>query len=231
MGQPADGKEIAHSRNLRDTAMILNMAERAFDIAGANHELCRLICDSIIQKSKTIHYPSGVAIAFNIRANLLRTEGRYNDAIDLHLDALRIFDSVGDHSINYISCLVNTGTDYFFLQNMDKALYYYNKALPAISKTDYRRITAVSNNIGMIYHAKGKYDKAIGIFMNALPSAMADSSHHAQATLLSSLGISLAAKGKKAESIHYLKQALVHQKLQVCLIIMQPRAIPLQACI
>ncbi len=212
MGQPAGGRGIQHSGNIRDTAIILKMAERAFDIAGSNHEQCRLICDSIIEKSKTTGYPSGVAIAFNIKGNLLRTEGQYNDAIDLHLDALRIFDSVGDHSISYISCLVNTGTDYFFLKNEDKALFYYNKALPAISKTDYRRITAVSNNIGMIYHAKGEYDKAIGIFTKALPSAMADSSHHAQATLLSSLGISLAAKGNKAESIDYLKQALVHQK-------------------
>lgn len=196
----------------KDSTMILLMAEDAFKWSGSDHAKARQLCDSIKQLSNKYNYPVGIAIALDIEGNLLRKEGNYNKAIKLHLHALRMFEETNSKNSHYISCLVNTGTDYFYLQNLQGALHYYMKALPFIQQSDYRRLAAVYNNIGSVYNALGEYNKAIAIYKKAIPTALADTTHHAPATLFSSLGIALAQTGDRNQSITYLLKALTYQK-------------------
>jgi tetratricopeptide (TPR) repeat protein len=76
---------------------------------------------------------------------------------------------VGDRS-GTATTLNNIGSVYDSLGQREKALEFYNQALPIMEEVGDRSSTATTlNNIGMVYNALGQREKALEFFNQALP--------------------------------------------------------------
>ncbi|MES2655125.1 MAG: histidine kinase [Bacteroidota bacterium] len=202
-------KAIKHMPN--DSNKVKALRDLAFGVVLSDREAGKVLTHEITTLSTQIHYAPGLAMAMDLNANMMRTEGLYNEAVDLHLRALRLYDSL-QYEKGYISALVNIGNDYFYLNNKKKALGFYLQALSKLEASDYKKYVSIANNIGNIYTSEGKYKEAIALYLKALPSAHKDSTFVNQSVLYCSIGIAYAELRINDKAIDYLKQAIAYQK-------------------
>lgn len=209
--QPIDSLRKAIEQMPDDSNKVKALRDLTFGMILSDREAGKALTHQITALSTKIHYGPGLAMAMDLNANMLRTEGLYNEAVNLHLGALRLYDSL-QYQKGYISTLVNIGNDYFYLNNKKKALGFYLQALSKLDASDYKRYVSIANNIGNIYTAEGKYKEAIALYLKTLPAAHKDSSFVNQSVLYSSLGIAYAELRINDKAIDYLKQAIAYQK-------------------
>lgn len=195
----------------QDSNKVKAMRDLAFGLVLSDMQAGKALTHEITALSKQIHYGPGLAMAMDLNANMMRTEGLYNEAVDLHLKALHLYDSL-HYQKGYISTLVNIGNDYFYLNNKKKALGFYLQALSKLEASDYKRYVSIANNIGNIYTSQGKFKEAIALYLKTLPAAHKDSSYVNQSVLYSSIGIAYAELRINDKAIEYLKLAIEYQK-------------------
>lgn len=194
-----------------DTLKVKTLREYAFDLSAYDHAKALDVVALIKTLSTQLQFQAGQAMALDIEANINRSEGDYNKAVVLHQQALALLD-IHRNQRYYISILVNLGTDYSYLENLPKAIQFYQQALSLVKPEDPRYIT-IHNNIGNVYSMQGKHNEAIQLYQKVLPQAQTDSSYRAQSSLYSSIGIAYTMLHQSDKAIQYLKQALVFQQL------------------
>ncbi len=209
--QPIDSLQKAIEHLPDDSNKVKALRDLAFGVVLSDRETGKALTHQITALSTKIHYGPGLAMAMDLNANMMRTEGLYNEAVNLHLKALHLYDSL-QYEKGYISTLVNIGNDYFYLNNKKKALGFYLQALSKLDASDYKRYVSIANNIGNIYTSQGKFKEAIALYLKTLPAAHKDSSFVNQSVLYSSIGIAYAELRINDKAIDYLKLAIEYQK-------------------
>ncbi|WP_207680024.1 adenylate/guanylate cyclase domain-containing protein [Desulfonema magnum] len=110
------------------------------------------------EKANALH---NIGVAYKNLSN-------YDNALQYHLNALKIREAAGDKkaiadSLHYI------GVVYDYSNNFDKALEYHFSALKIRKEIGYRKGIANSlHNIGVINHRLNHYTKALKYYLNAL---------------------------------------------------------------
>ncbi len=97
----------------------------------------------------------------NILGVILTMVGDYNDALERHLNAIKIRTELKDSS-GMGASLNNIGLVYEKLSQFDKALLYYKKSLAIKERqNDSDRIAISLNNIGTIHFKTGNYSEGV----------------------------------------------------------------------
>jgi tetratricopeptide (TPR) repeat protein len=106
--------------------------------------------------------------------------------------------------------LNDLGLVYNALGERDRALEFYQQALPIHRTVGNRQMKAVTlNNIGMIYKALGEKDKALEFYQQALPLKRAVGDKQGEAYTLNNIGVLLWHQGERERGLALVEQALV----------------------
>lgn len=115
-----------------------------------------------------INYLHGIAECKNLLGVFDRESSYYEEAIELHYDALTIAKKLKDSNILAYT-LNNLGVAYRRLDENQKAFQYHLEAYKIADIThDQRNLTIAINSIGNIQLSLGNYKEAIGEFNKAL---------------------------------------------------------------
>ena len=107
------------------------------------------------------------------------------------------------------SPLNNIGYVHESLGDKQKALEYFDQALPILRLVGDRRVEAVTlNNMGLVYESLGERQKALEYFNRSLPLRRAVGDRQGEAITLSDIGFSYASSGEYSKATDYYNQAL-----------------------
>ncbi|MBG1267454.1 CHAT domain-containing protein, partial [Nostoc sp. WHI] len=116
--------------------------------------------------------------------------------------------AVGDRT-GEATTLNNIGAVYSALGEKQKALDFYNQALPLIRAVGDRTGEARTlNNIGKVYDDLGEKQKALDFYNQALPLWRAVGDRTGEATTLNNIGAVYSALGEKQKALDFYNQAL-----------------------
>lgn len=118
---------------------------------------------------KSINDLVGISNIYNNIGVVFYDQGDNVKALENYLNSLKFAEQAGD-SLRILSALNNVGSIYNLKPSThDKALSYYQKALPICEKLGLtEELGTVSVNIGYIYFESKDYDKAMEYFNKAL---------------------------------------------------------------
>jgi tetratricopeptide (TPR) repeat protein len=123
-------------------------------------------------------------------------------------ESFALWQSLDDEYGQALS-LNNIGLAYSSLGEKQKALDYYNQALPLTRTVGDRADEAATlNNIGLVYSSLGEKQKALDYYHQALPLAHTLGDHAGEAKMLTNIGAVYSALGKKRKALDYYNQAL-----------------------
>lgn len=96
----------------------------------------------------------------NIGAVYSQKKATYDKAVEYYLKALPLSELLGDHDAIGTTC-VNLGGIYLERENVDSALFYFNRSLVAYRKSSVGNVPFALYNMGKAYTKMGDYPKAI----------------------------------------------------------------------
>ena len=112
---------------------------------------------------------------YHVRSRIEIDLGLYDDAIVSSQIALKEYQTKRD-SINEASVLNIIGVGYYFKDDLENAITYYDKSLQLkqIIGADYRQLSITTFNIGIIYEALADYENAIDYYKRAIDYELKD---------------------------------------------------------
>ncbi len=207
---------VTHSQGETQLGIsLLSQAEAAFRESGDINNLCITLvrragayrqsgnyalalddAEEVIQLTQNEHKKSlqdSFAAAQRVKGLILYRLGKASEAVPWLESALNLFSSLEDN--NYYIPVLETelGMVYRALGNDDNALKYYNSALKVWETTGNLAWQAsLLNNLGVLNHFRGAYEKAFTTLEKALECARRSGYIRTQALILCSLGDLLA---------------------------------------
>ncbi|MGB3760944.1 MAG: CHAT domain-containing tetratricopeptide repeat protein, partial [Rivularia sp. (in: cyanobacteria)] len=122
--------------------------------------------------------------------------------------ALFLWEKLGNKKWQGIT-LVSIGRIYSDLADKQKALQYYNQALPILRAVEDRGAEAITlNNIGGIYDSLGENQKALQYYNQALTLRRAVEDRRGEATTLNNIAYVYDSLGENQKALQYYNQAL-----------------------
>ncbi|MDD4373838.1 MAG: tetratricopeptide repeat protein [Bacteroidales bacterium] len=146
--------------------------------------------------------------AYSLKGVVLKNKGLFAEAIESHLNSLRINEKIGAR--NAMATNYNDiGIIYKTMEEYDQALDSYLKANALCEEMNMVRGRIMTlNNIGTIYEAKNEFDNAVQYYNLAYTDAVNEGIKDAQAIILNNLGEIYAEKGESAIAQDYFRQTL-----------------------
>jgi CHAT domain-containing protein/tetratricopeptide (TPR) repeat protein len=95
------------------------------------------------------------------------------------------------------------------VESLEQAIIKYEEALPLYRAVGDKQFEAVTlNNIGYIYSALGKKQKALDFYNQSLPLSQANGNKALQSITLNNIGYIYSALGEKQKALNFYKQSL-----------------------
>ena len=136
------------------------------------------------------------------------TSDSLENAVKKLTEALLVWRKIGDRPSEAIT-LVYIGKAYDFLGEPQKALDFYNQALPMLHEAgDDRDEARTLNNIGLIYDARGEKRKALEYYSRSLPILSNAKDKSTEGITLVNIGLVYDALGEKQKALTYYLRAL-----------------------
>ncbi|MBF2016433.1 MAG: CHAT domain-containing protein [Rivularia sp. T60_A2020_040] len=125
-----------------------------------------------------------------------------------HEAALVLWQKLGNKTGQVVT-LLNIGRIYDDVGEKQKALQFYNQALPVLRAVRNRGGEATAlNNIGLVYDDLGEKQKALEFYEQALPLSRALGDRRREATTLNNIGSVYSDLGEKQKALEFYEQAL-----------------------
>lgn len=128
-----------------------------------NADSSLLMAEKSLTLAQAIHYDKGMALAYSIKGIALGYKGKWPEALDCQFNSLRISEKMGNEGLNG-SIYNNIGSVYESLNDLNKALYYFQQSYRiALKFSDAKGAStfALLVNIGEVFKKKGQPDSAI----------------------------------------------------------------------
>lgn len=151
------------------------------------------ILEKALPVARRHNFQNDYAAILNSLALAYVYQARYSDALSLHFENLAIREGDGDQ-LGIAIALNNIGVVYYKLKNFEKAIQYYEKALP-ISASLNRDVETIYANLGLCYNQVGDFNGALQYFERALSVCKSDC--EPQVLIDVNFGIGLAQYGLK----------------------------------
>lgn len=144
------------------------LTDIATKLRGKDDKQGILYAEEAIQTAKINDYVHGLGEGYRSKADILYHQGIYEDARELYLKALPLFEKL-DNKKRISRILNDIGVMYRYLGNSEKALGYCHRALEIdIESKDTASIAAAFTNIAMILLDKGETNEAVKNFEQVL---------------------------------------------------------------
>ena len=128
------------------------------------------------QLSRQLHYPAGYIRYVSNYTSVLNTRGKFNESIQLNLQAVDTCLKYGLGGVNYVRAFGNTAAAYQYKGDYSGAIDYYLKTLPvAESMGDAQLLSTLYNNLSGLYRDLQQQEKALVYSQKSL--ALAEKTH------------------------------------------------------
>lgn len=113
------------------------------------------------QLSTTLNYPTGIIRYINNYTAILNVQGKYDESLKLHQQALAICDRYGLNDLR-VKALINIGVVYQYKGDYKAAADHYLKSLPVLERTaDARSLSLAYGNLCGLYRSLNQPRKAL----------------------------------------------------------------------
>ena len=173
-----------------------------------NPDSAILFGQKAIDLSQQSKFEKGLALGLQVKGVAYTAKGKYPEALNCHLQALRISERLGLEDLirgNYN----DIGMLYTAMGEYQKALDYLEKALATARQQNARDIlSALLVNIGEVHKKKNQYDSAIIYNNQALAIAREQRDSLSIAISLLNIGDNYSRKGLPERALLYLEASL-----------------------
>lgn len=191
-----------------DSTQIAEMINETHRIYRNQPERALKLIEKSLIAAKEAKYEMLQSRAFSLKGVVLKNKGLFAEAIESHLNSLRINEKLGAKqamATNYN----DIGIIYKTMEEYDQALDSYLKSNAICEEVNMVRGRIMTlNNIGTIYEAKNEFDNAVHYYNLAYTDALKEGIEDAQAIILNNLGEIYAENGKTTIAQNYFRQTL-----------------------
>jgi len=153
------GKESADYKNA------YNYVVQLYKDTGQNDKLNNLLADGAEVNEND-------PIALIVQAGIFQGEGKYQEAEELYLKGIKLFEEKGEtQSNNYITANLNLASLYYAQENYNKALPLYETALKAAEQsggTNSKIYAIAANGLALEYEALLRFEEAAQLYETSL---------------------------------------------------------------
>lgn len=135
-------------------------AELFFDPIAAQKS-----AETCLEKAEDLKYPNGQIFALNILGIATQRAGRFPEALELYLRAIRLAETTSNQG-RLVKTLNNLGLLYYNAEDYEKALEQFQRALSM--QKDPLEIANLRTNVGLTYKNTNRSDLALAQFHQAL---------------------------------------------------------------
>jgi tetratricopeptide (TPR) repeat protein len=134
--------------------------------------------------------------------------GDMDEALQLYLDALKIYEDADDR-VGLADTLNNIGIVYRHTGEPAKALEYYQQALPLREAVgDRAGLAPTLNNIGVVYNDRGERAKALEYYQQALSITEGVGDRAGESVIRCHMAMIYREQGKLREAVEELRQVV-----------------------
>ncbi len=165
--------------------------------------------DKVIAAYKALDNMAQVSAAMNNKAIALRSLGRYNECLEIHMESLKLKEAIGDTQESIAISYWNIGNIQGDIENYDISNVYYNKAKVIFEKLNLTDdVESVNNNIAINLSNMGEYEKAIPLFLKAVEYNKANNYNNDLAGAYDNLGSAYSNLDRLDTAEAYFKKSL-----------------------
>lgn len=147
-----------------DTDRVMLMCEISEAFHRENSDSAMYYARSADSLASSIHYALGVAWAYRLMAQEYDLQLNYAEGLKCKLAALEIYEKE-NYTKGIALSYSNIGISYYYLDEYDQAIYYYNKKIEIVKTMqdiNYESVTRkLMLSIGLCYLEKKEYNKAL----------------------------------------------------------------------
>lgn len=157
---PEDSVRRLLRQNVPDTSRSDYLSQLGFYLIPTNRDSALLLAQEGLAIANRLGYIRGQATNLNTIASVFMYNGDNARALEMLLDVLRRYESVGGDQ-RMVAVLINIGFVYGNMNDQQKSLEYTKKARVMAEKSgDQRRLTSIYINLGDIYEKLDQLDSA-----------------------------------------------------------------------
>ncbi|WP_259067735.1 tetratricopeptide repeat protein [Mucilaginibacter sp. X4EP1] len=198
------------SKAKQDTNLVNTYYNLSRQYWNKNADSALLMADKSLELAKKIHFEKGIALGYLLKGVALGYKGNWPEALDCHLQCLRISEKLGMEGLTGNE-YNNIAGMYTSLEDYTKALYYNRQAYKIVLKqhdpTGFATY-ALLVNMGEIFKYKGQPDSAIAYNSRALVVAKRAKDANSIATALYNIGENYVTKKNYTQAEVYFYKAL-----------------------
>ncbi len=171
-----------------DTNKVLTLITTGQYVEYNNLEEAKFYYLQAKRLSEKLKYTMGVLKYYSNYTAVLNIQARFDSALILTKDALKIANGFGNEE-RIIIAQQNLSATYSYLQDYESALQYLFPSVDYFEKTkNDARLNLVYDNLGVIYRETKQYDKALEYHQKGLAIARKAGNSYDIANVLSNLG-------------------------------------------
>lgn len=171
-----------------DTNKVLTLITTGQYVEYNNLEEAKFYYLQAKRLSEKLKYTMGVLKYYSNYTAVLNIQARFDSALHLTKDALKIANGFGNKE-RIIIAQQNLSATYSYLQDYESALQYLLPSVDYFEKTrNDARLNLVYDNLGVIYRETKQYDKALEYHQKGLAIARKAGNSYDIANVLSNLG-------------------------------------------
>lgn len=159
------------------------------------------------QLSTLLNYPAGIIRYINNYTAVLNTQGKFDESLKLHHQALSLCDQYNLNDLR-VKSLMNIGVVYQFREDYKAAADHYLKYLPVLERTaDPQQLSLLYGNLCGLYRNLNQPQKAIEYARKALQHAEKSKDLYTIGRACNNLANALKETGGEQEREQYLNKA------------------------
>lgn len=166
------------------------------------------VAEKGLELSRRLNFIRGIDYFIYYKATALDILGRGREAIPLYEEGIRVAYLRKDTMVA-ADYLINTGTAWHGLGQLEKSLQYYLQAYDIYQRLQAKeKLAKLLNNIAIIYRTQGKYERAEEIFTQSLALKQELRDTIGMAAAYQNLATLFNVTNRREEAAGYLRKAL-----------------------
>jgi signal transduction histidine kinase len=176
-------------------------------LISENNEVPSEYLNRVFNLADSLHYENGKASALINLFDLAKTQGKYAEALNYCLKALKIFEKE-KHYIGIVTCHKNLGIICSYERQYNEAIEHFKIALELSQKYVENEVGNCLNNLGVIYQNRQHYTEALEYHKKSLEFQKKYKNEYGIAKSLTNIGIIYREKGECDKALKNLYDAV-----------------------
>jgi tetratricopeptide (TPR) repeat protein len=128
------------------------------------------IYDKVVEMYTELNDMTQVCAALNNKANSLRSLGRYNECLEVHMKSLKLKEELGDTEESIAASYWNIGNIHGDIENYDVSNDYYRKAKVVYEKLNLKDdLSSINVNLAINLKGQKQYEEAKSLLLEVVP--------------------------------------------------------------